>query len=87
MAEPLSRNNRVAGSIKAAVTKGQEELGRAGSEAAWTKANCPKGSRDVANNPYSRQNFYPREHRSARAARGTARRKWLWSHSYIATGL
>ena len=31
MTEPLSRNNRVAGAIKAAVTKGQEELGRAGS--------------------------------------------------------
>jgi hypothetical protein len=62
MIEPLSRNNRVAGAIKAAVTKGQKELGRAGSEAAWTKANCTKGSRDVVRNPYSRQNFYPRGH-------------------------
>jgi hypothetical protein len=62
MTEPLSRNNRVAGAIKAAATKGHEELSRAGSEAAWTKANCINGSRDVARNPYSRQNFYPCGH-------------------------
>ena len=59
---PRRRNNRVAGGIKAAATKGQEELDRAGSEAAWTKANCTKGSRDIARNPYSRQNFYPSGH-------------------------
>jgi hypothetical protein len=53
MTEPLSRNNRVAGSLKAAVTKGQEELCRAGLEAAWTKANCTKGSRDLAWAPAS----------------------------------
>jgi hypothetical protein len=62
MTKLLSHHNRVAGASKAAVTKGQEELGRAGSEAAWTKANCAQGSRDVARNPYSRQNFYPRGH-------------------------
>jgi hypothetical protein len=56
-----NHKNRNAG-LKSAATKGQEELDRAGREAAWTKKHCAPGTRDPRNNPDSRQNYYSPSH-------------------------
>lgn len=40
---------------KAAETKGKIELSRAGKMAAWTRIN----GKNAAENPYSKENYYP----------------------------